>query len=66
MSPEKAYDDLAPEDLADEIYGLDSEIESYQKSIGNLRRLIKQKEGLRDSLVEIWSRHKQIKGWQVR
>ena len=63
MSPDKAYDDLTPQDLADEISGLDGEIESYQKSIGNLRRLIKQKEGLRDSLIEIWSRHKQIKGW---
>ncbi len=63
MSPDKAYVDLTDEELADEIAGLDSEIDSCQNSIAKLRKNLKDKQNLRESLIEILSRKKQIKGW---
>lgn len=63
MSPDKAYDDLTVEELADEIAGLDAEIESCQNYIAKLKKSIKQKSDLRESLLEILARSKQVKGW---
>jgi prefoldin subunit 5 len=66
MSPEKAYEDLTPQELADEVAGLDDEIESCQNSLGKIRRAIKQKQDLRESLIEILTRSSQMRGWQTR
>lgn len=60
---EYSYDDLTIEELADEIAGLDKEIENCQASLAKQRRSLKQKEDLRESLIDIVSRRKNIKGW---
>ncbi len=60
---EFSYDDLTIEELADEIAGLDKEIENCQASLAKQRRGLKQKEDLRESLIEIVSRRRSIKGW---
>jgi prefoldin subunit 5 len=60
---EISYDDLSSQELADEIAGLDKEIEDCQASLGKLRRSLKQKQDLRESLIEICTRKKQAKGW---
>lgn len=64
MSPDKAYDDLTAEELADEIAGLDLEIEACQTVIAKARKSLKQKTDLRESLIEIISRSRQVKGWR--
>lgn len=64
MSPEKAYDDLTPEELADEISGLDREIDSCQTTLSKIRKSLKQKMSLRESLIEISARHRQVRGWR--
>lgn len=64
MTHDTSYDDLSSQEIADELAGLDQEIEDCQVSIGKLRRSLKQKQDLRDSLIDIWSRKKQVKGWQ--
>ena len=58
-----SYGDLSPQELADEIAGLDKEIESCQASLAKLRRSLKQKEELRDSLVQIAAHLNTTKGW---
>ena len=61
---EISYDDLTAEELSDEIAGLDKEIEDCQASIAKARRSLKQKQDLRDNLIEICSRKRQVRGWQ--
>ncbi len=60
---EYSYDDLTIEELADEIAGLDKEIDNCQASLAKQRRSLKQKEDLRESLIEIVARRRNIKGW---
>lgn len=60
---EFSYDDLTVEELADEISGLDKEIENCQASLAKQRRSLRQKEDLRESLIDIVTRRKNIKGW---
>jgi uncharacterized small protein (DUF1192 family) len=61
---ELSYDDLTTEELSDEIAGLDQEIEDCQASIARARRSLKQKQDLRDTLIELCSRKRQVRGWQ--
>lgn len=63
IQDEFSYDDLSLEELADEISGLDKEIEDCQASLAKQRRSLKQKEDLRESLIEIISRRRNVKGW---
>jgi uncharacterized small protein (DUF1192 family) len=63
---EYSYDDLTVEELTDEISGLDKEIENCQASLAKMRRGLKQKEDLRETLIDILSRRKGIKGWTTR
>jgi uncharacterized coiled-coil protein SlyX len=60
---EVSYDDLTIEELADEIAGLDKEIEDCQASLAKMRRSLKQKQELRESLIDIVSTRTQVKGW---
>lgn len=60
---EFSYDDLTIEELTDEISGLDKEIENCQASLAKMRRSLKQKEDLRESLLDIVSRRKGSRGW---
>lgn len=66
MSPDRAYDDLTQQELTDEIRGLDTEIESCQNSLAKLRKELKQKTYLRESLIEICARKTQVKGWRSK
>ena len=61
---ETSYDDLSSEELADEIAGLDKEITDCQATLAKIRRSLRQKEELRENLIEISTRRKQVKGWQ--
>lgn len=63
---EFSYDDLTIEEIADEISGLDKEIENCQASLAKQRRSLRQKEDLRESLIEIVARRKNIKGWSKK
>jgi len=63
---EFSYDDLTIEELADEISGLDKEIENCQASLAKQRRSLRQKEDLRESLIEIVARRRNIKGWSKK
>lgn len=63
---ETSYDDLSSEELADEIAGLDKEIEGCQASLVKLKRSLRQKQDLRETLIEICTRKQQVKGWSRR
>lgn len=57
------YGDLSDEELADEIAGLDREIENCQATLRKIVKGLKSKTQLRESLIDIASKKKQFKGW---
>lgn len=61
-----SYGDLSFQELSDEISGLDKEIEDCQVSLAKLKRNLKQKQQLRDTLIEIASNKTKIKRWHTR
>lgn len=61
---QELYEDLSTEELADEIAGLDKEIEGLQASIAKNRRCMKQKDELRETLIDILAANKQGKRWK--
>ncbi len=63
---EMSYDDLTSQELADEIAGLDKEIEDCQASLARTRRSLKQKQELRENLIDIWTRKAPCKARIVR
>ena len=66
MTYELNYSDLTPQELADEIAGLDEEIASCQATLAKMKKSLKQKQNLRESLIDICSRRMQIRGWPTR
>jgi hypothetical protein len=57
------YLDLNAEELADEIAGIDKEIEDCQSALARIRKSLNRKMELREMLID---RHKQLsqrKGW---
>ena len=58
------YDELSSEELYDEIQGLDKEIANCQGTITKVRKALRQKQELQDTLIDIWTRKSTLKGWQ--
>jgi hypothetical protein len=61
---QELYEDLSTEELADEIAGLDKEIEGLQVSIARNKRCLKQKDELRETLIDLLAINKQGKRWK--